>query len=47
MSWVWSGGKNFTTKRRMVFLGPERERQTVIKGGERESQRKIERDRER
>lgn len=22
MSCVWSGGKNFTTKRRMVFLGP-------------------------
>lgn len=22
-SCVWSGGKNFTTKRRMVFLGPD------------------------
>lgn len=23
VNWVWSGGKNFTTNRRMVFLGPE------------------------
>lgn len=27
VSCVWSGGKNFTTKRRMVFLGPERGRE--------------------
>lgn len=26
ISCVWSGGKNFTTKRRMVFLGPEGEK---------------------
>lgn len=37
-SCVWSGGKNFTTKRRMVFLGPEgREmmdrEETVWEGG--------------
>lgn len=28
MSCVWSGGKNFTTKRRMVFLGPGRREMT-------------------